>query len=52
MLTVKDVMVPEVVTISPYSTLREALSMIDVPLTVTNQVATRPEGDGEGPKDQ
>jgi CBS domain-containing protein len=25
-LTVKDVMVPEVVTISPYSTLREALS--------------------------
>jgi len=31
---------------------REALAMIDVPLTVTNQVATRPEGDGEGPKDQ
>lgn len=28
MLTVKDVMVPEVVTISPYSTLREALSMM------------------------
>lgn len=26
MLTVKDVMVPEVVTISPYSTLRDALS--------------------------
>ncbi len=26
MLTVKDVMVPDVVTISPYSTLREALS--------------------------
>ena len=28
MLTVKDVMVPQVVTISPYSTLREALSMM------------------------
>lgn len=28
MLTVKDVMVPEVVTISRYSTLREALSMM------------------------
>lgn len=28
MLIVKDVMVPEVVTISPYSTLREALSMM------------------------
>lgn len=28
MLTVKDVMVPDVVTISPYSTLREALSMM------------------------
>lgn len=28
MLTVKDVMVPEVVTISPYSTLREALSVM------------------------
>ena len=28
-----------------------ALAMIEVPLTVTNQVATRPEGDGEGPKD-
>jgi tetratricopeptide (TPR) repeat protein len=27
---------------------REALAMTDVPLTVTNQVATRPEGDGEG----
>lgn len=27
---------------------REALAMSDVPLTVTNQVATRPEGDGEG----
>jgi tetratricopeptide (TPR) repeat protein len=31
---------------------REALAMADAPLTVTNQVATRPEGDGEGPKDQ
>jgi tetratricopeptide (TPR) repeat protein len=31
---------------------REALAMTDAPLTVTNQVATRPEGDGEGPKDQ
>ena len=29
-----------------------ALAMIEVPLTVTNQIATRPEGDGEGPKDQ
>jgi CBS domain-containing protein len=28
MLIVKDVMVPEVVTISPYSTLREALSVM------------------------
>ena len=27
---------------------RQALSMTDVPLTVTNQVATRPDGDGEG----
>ena len=27
---------------------REALAMTDAPLTVTNQVATRPEGDGEG----
>lgn len=27
---------------------RQALAMTDVPLTVTNQVATRPEGDGEG----
>jgi hypothetical protein len=25
------------------------LSMLDVPLTVTNQVAARPDGDGEGP---
>jgi len=31
---------------------RQALAMTDLPLTVTNQVATRPEGDGEGPKDQ
>lgn len=29
---------------------REALSMTDAPLTVTNQVATRPDGDGEGGK--
>ena len=29
---------------------REALAMTDAPLTVTNQVATRPEGDGEGGK--
>ena len=29
-----------------------ALAMIEVPLSVTNQVATRPEGDGEGPKDE
>ncbi len=27
---------------------REALNMSDAPLTVTNQVATRPDGDGEG----
>jgi len=27
---------------------REALAMTDAPLTVTNQVATRPDGDGEG----
>jgi len=27
---------------------REALAMTDVPLTVTNEVATRPDGDGEG----
>ncbi len=31
---------------------REALGLMEVPLTVTNQVATRPDGDGEGPKDQ
>ena len=29
---------------------RAALAMIDVPLTVTNQVSARPEGDGEGGK--
>lgn len=29
---------------------REAMSMTDAPLTVTNQVATRPDGDGEGGK--
>jgi tetratricopeptide (TPR) repeat protein len=29
---------------------RDALAMTDVPLTVTNQVATRPDGDGEGGK--
>ncbi len=29
---------------------REALAMTDAPLTVTNQVSTRPEGDGEGGK--
>ena len=28
---------------------RRALGMLDVPLTVTNQVVTRPDGDGEGP---
>ncbi len=28
---------------------RRALGMLEVPLTVTNQVAARPEGDGEGP---
>lgn len=28
---------------------RRALGMLDVPLTVTNQVATRPDGDGDGP---
>jgi len=31
---------------------REALAMTDAPLTVTNQVATRPDGDGEGGKGQ
>ena len=31
---------------------REALALMEVPLTVTNQIATRPDGDGEGPKDQ
>ena len=29
---------------------REAMAMTDAPLTVTNQVATRPDGDGEGGK--
>jgi len=29
---------------------RAALAMTDAPLTVTNQVSTRPEGDGEGGK--
>ena len=29
---------------------RDALAMMDVPLNVTNQVSTRPEGDGEGGK--
>lgn len=28
---------------------RRALGMLEVPLTVTNQVVTRPDGDGEGP---
>lgn len=28
---------------------RRALGMLDVPLTVTNRVVTRPDGDGEGP---
>ena len=31
---------------------RGALALMEVPLTVTNQVATRPDGDGEGPKDE
>jgi len=31
---------------------REALAMTDAPLTVTNQVASKPNGDGEGGKDQ
>ena len=31
---------------------RDALAMTDVPLTVTNKVATRPDGDGEGGKPQ
>jgi len=30
---------------------KRALAMLDVPLTVTNQVATQPDGDGEGPPD-
>jgi len=28
---------------------RRALGMLNVPLTVTNQIAARPDGDGEGP---
>lgn len=28
---------------------RRALGMLDVPLTVTNQIVARPDGDGEGP---
>ena len=31
---------------------RAVLALMEVPLTVTGQVATRPDGDGEGPKDQ
>lgn len=31
---------------------RKALGMSDAPLTVTNQVSSRPDGDGEGPKDE
>ena len=31
---------------------KQALGMTDVPLTVTNQVSARPDGDGDGPKDQ
>ena len=31
---------------------RDALALMEVPLTVTGQVATRPDGDGEGPKDE
>ncbi|MGI8931979.1 MAG: tetratricopeptide repeat protein [Sphingomicrobium sp.] len=31
---------------------RAALALMEVPLTVTGQIAARPEGDGEGPKDQ
>lgn len=31
---------------------RDALGLMEVPLTVTGQVATRPDGDGEGPKDE
>lgn len=30
---------------------RDALAMLEVPLTVTNEVAKRPDGDGEGPAD-
>ena len=31
---------------------RDALGLMEVPLTVTGQVATRPDGDGDGPKDE
>lgn len=31
---------------------KRALAMLAVPLTVTNQVAARPDGDGEGPEDR
>lgn len=31
---------------------RQALAMSDAPLTVTNEVAKNPAGDGDGPKDQ
>jgi tetratricopeptide (TPR) repeat protein len=31
---------------------REALAMTDAPLTVTNEIASKPYGDGEGGKDQ
>ena len=30
---------------------REAIAMTDAPLTVTNQVAMRPDGDGRGAKE-
>ena len=28
---------------------RRALGLLEVPLTVTNEIAKRPDGDGEGP---
>jgi tetratricopeptide (TPR) repeat protein len=31
---------------------KRALAMLDAPLTVTNQVASQPQGDGEGPNDK
>ena len=34
------------------SAARRALNMLEVPLTVTNQVASKPNGDGEGPGHQ